>query len=96
MPDRRLELHTVVAQYITLHEDGTYTMDGDALYETESPWPFYNEHAVYEPEPEAEFIGSEWSSYGDVPDEAWTELSVRVRSAFVLEAQLVAQEREEV
>jgi hypothetical protein len=90
MPDRRLELHTVVAQYITLHEDGTYTMDTDSLYETESPWPFYNEHAVYEPEAylnEEQQLGDEWSSYDDVPDDAWNELSLRIRAAFTQEAQ---------
>jgi len=92
MTERRLELHTVVAQYITLHEDGTYTMDDDSLYETESPWPFYEEHAVYEPDPPEDdgvaFGGfDEWASYDDVPQDAWDELSLRIRAAFTREAQ---------
>jgi hypothetical protein len=85
MPDRRLEIHTVVAQYITLHEDGTYTMDDDALYETECPWPFYSEHSVYEPEPED--FKTDWPGDHMVPHEAWTELSLRIRAAFTREAQ---------
>jgi len=89
MTERRLELHTVVAQYITLHEDGTYTMDGDALYETECPWPFYDEYAVYEPEPDDARMGEYdyWGSYDDVPQDAWNELSLRIRAAFTREAQ---------
>jgi hypothetical protein len=98
MPDRRLEIHTVVAQYITLHEDGTYTMDTDSLYETECPWPFFEEHAVYEPEPPEDRVEvdaaevrvwefDEWSSYDDVPADAWNELSLRIRAAFTQEAQ---------
>jgi hypothetical protein len=89
--DRRLEIHTAVAQYITLHEDGTYTMDTDALYETECPWPFYEEHAVYEPEPEGgagkTAVFDYWASYDDVPADAWNELSLRIRAAFTKEAQ---------
>lgn len=75
MGDRRLEIHTVVAQYITLHEDGTYTMDSGGFYETESPWPFHDEHAVYEPEPDNLY---EWGSYDDVPQGAWSELGDRI------------------
>jgi hypothetical protein len=92
MPDRRLEIHTVVAQYITLHEDGTYTMDSDALYETECPWPFYEQHSVYESEAAENYwtedgFRDEWSSYDDVPADAWNELSLRIRAAFTQEAQ---------
>lgn len=84
MMPRQLELYTCVAVQVTVNDDGTYTMG--TPYETENPWAFSDDQAVWDVAASEEapmFEG--WFSYGHAPQGSWDDFSDALRVAFVKE-----------
>lgn len=76
MMPRQLELYTCVAVQVTVNDDGTYTMG--TPYETENPWAFSDDQAVWD-------VAAALEARYAAPQGSWDDFSDALRVAFVKE-----------